>query len=419
MSPRTELAAAVDAAMEAALPDADGARIGAAVSGGGDSMALLVLLADWAQRHGAVIEVASVDHGLRAGATEELAGVAALTGQLKLRHETLTWTGWDGTGNLQAAARDGRYDLLRGWASARRLSHVCLGHTRDDQAETLLMRLARGSGVDGLAAMAPARRDGDLTWVRPLLEVSRADLRQMLEDRGLAWAEDPSNDDIRYDRVRARRLLAEMATLGLSAEDLAKTALRMRAARRVLAEAAAQAADRFVRIEAGDIVLDREGFFALPDETRWRLFAGALCQVSGAAYRPRFEALKRTLADLESGARATLHGCLCQGDAATLRVGREPAAVAGPVPAPGLWDGRWRITCPAGSGLTADALGEAGLAERPGWRETGLARTTMLTSPALWEGPRLHAALMIDDNSDSRAELIWGKSEFRAFLLSD
>lgn len=415
MSPQ----AALDAALVGALPDPGGARIGAAVSGGGDSMALLVLLADWAARHGALVEAASIDHGLRPETAVELAKVAALSVQLGLHHETLTWTGWDGTGNLQAEARQGRYDLLRDWAAGRGLSHVCLGHTRDDQAETLLMRLARGSGADGLSAMAPARRDAGLIWLRPLLEVPRADLRRMLESRGLSWAEDPSNDDTRFDRVRARRLLAEMAPLGLTAEGLAETALRMRAARKVLARAAAEAAEQLATVEAGDIVLGRAGFFDLPDETRWRLFAGALCHVSGAQYRPRFDALQRTLATLAEGGRATLHGCLCQADATELRVGREPAAAAAPVRAPGLWDGRWRISCPEAAALHVGALGEAGLADRPGWRDTGLSRTTLLVSPALWDGDRLHSALLIDDRPDCRVELAWDKAEFMAFLLSD
>ncbi|MEM8958449.1 MAG: tRNA lysidine(34) synthetase TilS [Pseudomonadota bacterium] len=411
--------AALDAALDASLPDPGGARIGAAVSGGGDSMAMLALLADWAARHSAVLNVASIDHGLRPEAAGELAAVADFAGDLGLSHETLDWTGWDGRGNLQAAAREGRYGLLTSWARAQGISHVCLGHTRDDQAETVLMRLARGSGVDGLAAMSPARHAAGLTWLRPLLEVSRADLRQELERRGLDWAEDPSNDDTRYDRVRARRLLAEMTPLGLSADGLAETALRMRAARRVLAEAAAHATERIAEVEAGDIVLEREEFFALPDETRWRLFAGALCQVAGTAYRPRFDALRRTLTTLADGGRATLHGCLCQADARRVRIGREPAAVAGHVPAPGLWDGRWRITCPKNMGLTAAALGEAGLAERPGWRDSGLKRTTLLASPALWDSSRLHAALLIDDVPECHAEPVWGKTDFTAFLLSD
>lgn len=411
--------AVLDAAMGTALPDPGGVRIGAAVSGGGDSMAMLVLLADWAARHGALLDVASIDHGLRPEAAGELAGAADLARQLRLRHETLRWSGWDGTGNLQAAARQGRYALLRTWARSRGIRSVCLGHTRDDQAETLLMRLARGSGVDGLSAMSPARHEEGLTWLRPLLDVPRADLRSVLESKGVGWAEDPSNDDARFDRVRARRLLADMAPLGLTAEGLAETALRMRAARQVLAQASARAAEQLCRIEAGDILVESEGFFALPDETRWRLFAGALCQVGGTAYRPRFDALRRTLATLAEGGRATLHGCFCQAEAESLRIGREPAAASEPVPAPGLWDGRWRITCPSGTALTAGALGEAGLAERPGWRDSGLKRSTLLVSPALWDGPELQAALLIDELPECRAEPVWGKTEFTAFLLSD
>lgn len=416
MSPRE----ALDRALAAALPSPAGARIGAAVSGGGDSMALMILLADWAARTGASVAIASVDHGLRAGAQAECAVVAEQAAALGVPHETLSWADAPGKGNLQSAARTARYALLAGWARRHGIGHVCLGHTLDDQAETLLMRLARGSGVDGLAAMDPARprRDG-VVWLRPLLDVARADLRDVLRQRDAPWTEDPSNDDPRFDRVRARRVLAELAPLGLNPDRLGATAQRMQAARQVLAMAAAQAAQTCARVEAGDIVLDRTVFLALPDETRWRLFAGALRQVSGAPYKPRFDALKRVLEILKDGGRTTLHGCLCRAGATEIRIGRELAAAAGPTPVPGCWDGRWQIVCPDGRGIAAGPLGEVGLAARPRWRDARLPRDTLLVSPALWRDDHLDAALLLDNLPGCHASLIWTKDDFVAFLLSD
>ena len=151
-------AAALEAALAAVFPDARPTALGVAVSGGGDSVALLCLMADWAAPREVRLAAATVDHGLRPEAAAEAAGVAALCGRLGLAHATLRWEGWDGRGNLMDAARRARRRLLADWAAEQGLAAVALAHTRDDQAETVLMRLARGAGVDGLSAMAGKSR---------------------------------------------------------------------------------------------------------------------------------------------------------------------------------------------------------------------------------------------------------------------
>ena len=131
-------------------------RIGVAVSGGSDSLALLHAARAW----GVVVEAVTVDHGLRPEAAEEAAYVAEVCRGLGVPHSVLRWEGWDGRGNLQDQARQNRYALIAGWAEARRLRSVALGHTMDDQAETLLMRLAREAGVEGLVVHAARLREG-------------------------------------------------------------------------------------------------------------------------------------------------------------------------------------------------------------------------------------------------------------------
>ncbi|WP_114967069.1 tRNA lysidine(34) synthetase TilS, partial [Alkalilacustris brevis] len=188
-------------------PGDDAPGLGVAVSGGGDSVALLLLVADWAAARGVRLRAVTVDHGLREGAAQEAEAVARLCAELGIGHDILRWQGWDGQGNLQDAARRARQGLIAGWARDHGLAAVALGHTRDDQAETVLMRLARGAGVDGLSGMAPLRLAVGLAWLRPLLDVGRAELRALLRARGVPWAEDPSNEDARFQRVRARRAL--------------------------------------------------------------------------------------------------------------------------------------------------------------------------------------------------------------------
>ena len=384
-----------DRAITALLPDPPHA-LGLAVSGGGDSMALLHLASQWATAHGCALHVATVDHGLRPEARAECAMVARRCAGLSVPHDILPWA-WDGRGNLQDRARQARLDLLRGWAQARGISHIALGHTRDDQAETLLMRLKRGSGVDGLAAMAPARHDGGLTWLRPLLDLRRSALRDDLHGIGWDWAEDASNADTSYERVRIRQAID---ALGLDVDRLADTAAHMAAARAVLDHAAAQAAQTVVVQDHGDLVFDRTRLAASPADTRERLVAAGLCWVGQSPYRPRLIALR---AALES-ARATLHGCLLVQTRDSLRLCREWNAVADlSAPAPGPWDGRWQIEGPAETGLLTRPLGTDGaaLTDRASWL---VPRDSVLASPAIWQEDRLIAAPLAGFNPEFRAK---------------
>ncbi|SEO61828.1 tRNA(Ile)-lysidine synthase [Salinihabitans flavidus] len=377
-----------DRAMRAFFPEPPGV-IGVALSGGGDSTALVHLLADWGRAQGVEIRALSVDHGLRAEARAEIAQAAALCRTLDIPHEVADWH-WDGQGNLQDAARRGRRARLAGWARQAGLAAVALGHTADDQAETVLMRLARGSGVDGLAGMAPEREAEGVRFIRPLLGAGRAALRDYLRARGVAWSDDPSNDDPRFDRVRARRMLEALAPLGLSVDRLCRTAGHMARAQEVLERAAADLAARAVRQEAGDLILDHGALRAAPRDTATRVLSQALCWVSASRYRPRYDAL---VTMLDAGTPGALHGCLALRDEEGLRLVREPSAVTDQEAAPGApWDGRWIVTGPHVQGARVRMLGEEGLRRVPGWRQTNRPRTALLSSPAVWMGETLIAA---------------------------
>ncbi|MEI4472548.1 tRNA lysidine(34) synthetase TilS [Frigidibacter sp. MR17.24] len=388
--------------------------LGVAVSGGGDSVALLHLLAEWRAQGGPDLAVATVDHGLRPEAAAEAAGVARACAALGLPHDTLPWR-WDGRGNLPDAARRGRTDALAGWARGRGLADVTLGHTRDDQAETLLMRLARGSGVDGLSAMAGCRRAGGLSWWRPLLQVGRDELRDWLRARAIPWVEDPSNDDTAYARVRMRQALPALAALGIDTATLAATAARMAAAREVLEAAADALARRAARIEAGDVTLDAAALAAAPAETRLRLFSRALLFVAPADYRPRAAQAEAALATALAGGRCTLAGALVIGGR-RLRLAREAAAVAGLVAAPGAtWDGRWRLEGPeaglpeagmAEPGAEIRALGPEGLLQLADWRAAGRPHAVAVADPGVWLGDRLLAAPTLVPSAGWRATLL-------------
>jgi tRNA(Ile)-lysidine synthase len=385
--------------LRAALAGLPAGPLGVAVSGGSDSVALTLLLAGWAGEQGRRLEAVTVDHGLRAESGAEAALVARFCEVRGIPHSVRVWGDRRSGGNLQGDARAARHRLIGEWAAARGIGMVALGHTLDDQAETFLMRLARGSGVDGLAGMAPAVQLGGLLWLRPLLGVRRAVLRQWLAAQGIARVEDPSNADARFDRVRARAALLPLATLGLGPERLAATAGAMARARVALDLAAAELArDAVEPGVAGDAAIDPSVLRAAPEELRLRVLAGTLAWVAGSVWRPRLaslEVLDQAICAEGLQRATTLHGCVLRPRRGRIAVRREPARVAPPVAAgSGAWDGRWEITLTRAEaeGLTVGALGQEGLAQCPDWRRFGIARETLLTTPALRREGRLVAA---------------------------
>ena len=366
-------------------------HVAAAVSGGSDSMALLSYLCLWAERRDVTVSAITVDHGLREGSAEEADFVALHCAERGIAHETLRWEGWDGTGNLQAEARRARYTLMAEYARANGIDTIALGHTEDDQAETFLLRLARVSGVYGLAQMANRFERNGITWVRPLLQRSRAKAQAHLERQGIAWVDDPSNEDPRFDRVQARRILAQLEPLGITVGGLASTSHHLSTAKAALEHYALKEALDHAKTEGGDLLLPLHR--PVPLDTNRRLICAALQWVGREPYVPR----RRALADLElgltrSGAH-TLAGCFMSRTQEATRFTREWNAVKTlRRPTDKIWDGRWQLEGPHEDGLEIAALGEDGLQHCPDWRDTGLPRPSLLSSPAIWEGSALIAA---------------------------
>lgn len=400
--------------------------LGVAVSGGGDSMALLDLMQAVAVERGFAIRAVSVDHGLRAEARAECAFVKAFCEARGIAHDILVWKGWDGAGNLQAEARKARYGLIAEWVGRTGVDWVALGHTRDDQAETVMMRLARASGVDGLAGM-PHRfeRDG-VVMVRPLLRLGREDLRVYLRARGIEWCEDPSNEDDSFERVRARKVLGAVSDLGVDAETLAAVADNMATVKSALDHYALQEVERGLAVvEAGDVILPERmsPTYPVPHEILRRLFNAAILWVAGGDYPPRASALAEMEKAMAGADRHTIGGCLVTriaGDKPTkarLRVSREFNAVrslAGTTDA--VWDGRWVLDGPHAPDLQVRALGTA-VKDCPDWRETGVPRDTLMASPAVWRDETLIAAPVAGLENGWTASAT-RRGNFAEFLLS-
>ena len=305
-----------------------------AVSGGPDSTALLVLAARWraALKKGPALTAVTVDHGLRPESAREARAVKRLAGRLGVRHRTLRWTGRKPATALQEEARRVRYRLLAAAARGAGARHVLTAHTLDDQAETVLLRMARGSGLTGLGAMArvtalsaasaPERRreKGEIVLVRPLLDLPKARLIATLATVGISFADDPSNRDPRFTRSRLRGLMRALADEGLDARRLATLARRLRRADatiEVAVEAASAAVSEGEWSERGPIVLDAEKFTALPAEVALRLLGRVIARAGdgGPVQLGRLEALYEALRGAAAGPaafrlRRTLAGAL-------------------------------------------------------------------------------------------------------------
>lgn len=401
---------------EIAFPGENPEVIGVAVSGGSDSMALLHLFARVQAHRGGEVRAVTVDHRLRPEAADEARFVAEVCQRLGVRHDTLVWEHGVVRGNLQDQARRARYGLISEWAQDNGIGHVVLGHTADDQAETFLMGLAREAGIDGLSGMRKAWTADGIHWARPCLLTKRAELRAYLGRTGISWVEDPSNADERFTRVKARRALNALGPLGITVEKLSTVTTNLSIAQSALRLAASERADRVVRTDAGEVVIDREEFRRSGREIVRRILIGALAWVGRGDYAPRADALFRLERAIAEGRGATLAGCRIVVNDTEIRITREPKAVMGlQGPTDMLWDSRWRLTGPHDPGLRVRALGAEGLRQCTDWRATGHSRAALVVSPAIWRANALVAAPLAGFGNGWVAEIVTG---FHSFLLS-
>lgn len=365
-------------------------RLGLAVSGGSDSVALAVLLSE--ARPGRDVVILNVDHRLRAGSADDARFVEALGACLGRPVVTLA-PPTPITGSLQAAAREARYGLLAGAARAHGLAAVATGHTRDDQAETLLLRLARGSGLRGLAAMRPRTVHHGLTILRPLLRACRDELRQALVARGIGWREDPSNADPRFDRVAMRNLAPRLAAVGLTSARLADAAAHLARASECIEALADELLARTARVDrAGAVRLARVPLFAAHDEIRLRTLARAVQMAGGQEHPPRFAALERTDTALRKGASATLGRARASVAGSDIVLWREARGIQPVLIGPGergVFDGRWSVAVAADAPrLTVAAIG-ANLARSVPCEAH---RPAVATAPGIFVGGELVSA---------------------------
>ncbi len=381
-------------------------------------MALALLAYDWVAKLGGRATALHVDHGLRAASAGEARQVAAWMKARGINHAALKWRGAKPRSAIQAAARKARYGLMTDWCRRRKVLHLLLAHHQEDQAETFMLRLERGSGLDGLACMAassvaPGGGAADLRLLRPLLDVPKARLRATLGGQGQDWIDDPSNRNPAYARVRVRGVLQELAERGFGAGHLAGLAAQMRGTRDSLEAVVVDVLVRACRLyPAGYGLLDLAALEGLPEEGTKRLLVRLLLSVGGGIYPPRRERLERLHRNLFGSSRPgakTLAGCRIvplspgvEGMARPVLICREPRAAGQSVflaiGERGRWDDRFSLSLSGGRQILkrrwqVRRLGREGwqqvVGEAPALRDRSIpgaipaaARSAM---PALWD----------------------------------
>lgn len=377
-------------------------RVAVGVSGGADSTALMILVDEWVRRRGGSTLALTVDHRLRADSAAEAASVGKMAAERGIPHETLVWEGAKPRSGIQDAARDARLRLLLGRCAEEGILHLALGQHLADQGETVLMRVARGSGIDGLAGTPAVRWAGEARVIRPLLDTPREATRNYCRALGVEWIEDPSNHNPIFARGRLRAASTILAAEGLRAERLNDTARRAARARNALETSVAAflgaAADFHPE---GWATIDPRRLLQVPAEIAFRAVAKILDVVGGREHSPRDEAIERVIAEVKGGEfRArTLGGCVLMPRRDLVVVAREPDATTETVEiGPGatvMWDHRFRITLSpdAPPGLSVAKLGEDGwraaVETRDDLVRLGLALPARLSLPGLWRGKRL------------------------------
>lgn len=378
-------------------------RIAVAVSGGSDSLALLLLLAHHFGPERCV--ALTVDHGLRSGVAGEIAALRKTLDERGLtdnglEHQVLTWAGDKPVTGVQAAARTARYRLLVEWCSARNISLLATGHTADDQLETVLMRLSRGAGLAGLSGVRAARwmqpqhpGGAPVLVIRPLLESTRTALQSWLHESGISWSDDPSNGQPHFERVRMRDWLADRPADILPAVQAARSARHLASLEAELLQETAAYWAQSCKLAAGFMVHVPTPDSAPLPEIGWRALARAVQWASGSDESVSVAALHG--AALTRQPRVTLSGAVLQRQrAGGWLVYREAGRISHTLPAPcgnALWDQRLRVT--TGESGEVRALG------RKGWQQAarqwpelagcGIPAAARAALPALWHGQQL------------------------------
>lgn len=329
-------------------------QIAVAVSGGIDSIVLLHLITNWAKRIQHPLPIAlTVDHGLRPESQQEADFVVNYAKKLGLESFILNWEKQEVKGNIQLRAREARYKLLTEWCKNNNIKHLCVAHHRDDQAETFLLRLERGSGIDGLSSMHYKSFLNGICILRPLLNFSRSNIEKYANFHQLKWVEDRSNKDIKYRRTLYRNLLKASDNQEILSERICLTALHMQRTAKALTHYTRLAFNDCTDVhDLGYIEIKLNEFYQLPEEIALRILLYSIMAVGSKHYKPRYNSLVfifNKILQKDCDINHTLSGCKIKKYGESILIIRESSKIKEvsvnlPTSEPIQWDNRFECT---------------------------------------------------------------------------
>ncbi len=283
------------------------------VSGGSDSMALVILAYEWAKNNNIKIVAITIDHGLRKESVTEALKVGKWLKKYNIQHVIIKWEGLKPPSNIQANARIARYRLMQKYCQEHNIKSLAIAHTIDDVAENFLIRLIRGSGLDGLTGINSENNLFGIRLIRPCLTFYRAELREYLKEIRQEWVEDSSNQNDKFARVKVRKLIGSFAEPEILTQRLANTAIHMsRAKNYIEIKLAESLRGIFVFHKEGFYTIDSKKFALLHEEEQLRSLATCLQYLGGRDYKPRFVNLldlKNKIVEGRLTSGCTLWGC--------------------------------------------------------------------------------------------------------------
>ncbi|MEN8236389.1 MAG: tRNA lysidine(34) synthetase TilS [Pseudomonadota bacterium] len=382
-------------------------KVAVALSGGSDSLCLTLLLQDWIRKRKGTLIALTVDHGLRQESAQETKLVHTWMNQLGIEHHILQWQGEKPNSRIQEKARNARYQLLENWCHSNGILHLFFGHNAEDQNETTLFRLLRGSGIDGLAGMSALVEKKYLRILRPLLNVSRETLRQKLSDQNQQWIDDPSNSSPKYTRARLRNMLEQYVGENMS-EGISPVRVNALSRCQGLGRIALEQGTHHFLAKAvqvfpeGYALLNPKYLDQIPQDTLMRALSWILMTIGGKSYPPRTNQLKCLHQQVFSGNNSsarTCWGCIVLKRRDRVLFVRESGRIAQQVPLNSdlraYWDHRFVVCWPSSLTLKQQPLRVAKLGEK-GWQQvvTLLSRplkqrvpaSAGYALPAIWKG---------------------------------
>ena len=395
-------------------------NLGISVSGGGDSIAMLHLTYLWAIKTQTKLFAVTIDHNLRDESASEANFVKAIADSYGIDHSIYIWSD-KANGNLQNSARNARHKIVANWAKEKKLATILLGHTKDDQEETLMLRMLRGSGVDGMKGMSEKVLINEVLFFRPLLSSSRKQLREYLKSKNFDWKEDSSNFDDRFDRVKVRNILSDMNKLGLKTSRLVSMANHMSRASCALDKLTLELANSCIEQRCwGDLQLDKDRFSLASYEIQLRLLTKVLCWISGKTYKPRFadlEKLCKNIIDPQQMRGRTLMGVIIRKVKGRIIFTREFSFLPEAFKVTSkkfVWDNRWelKVSVKNYSGLSIAPLGENSLMLINNWENNSVPREALVSSAALYEGRNLICSPMASFGFGLDMNLLGGENAF-------